>query len=195
MDHDRRSVSSGSRCIQHLLPAAIAGAACLAPAIGGEAPSMDLTITVAPGLVGSLDQPMIAVWLEDSKGTFIRTLHVFSKAQKWYKDMTAWYPRSKPLETKADVDAVVGATIIWGSVEHLKLPTTIGKINLLSGQYVLRWESIKDHSKHYIDFAIPLKKGFAGGTFQHKGYVRQVEIAMNPPKGTVASGPKGAKKP
>jgi len=138
--------------------------------------TLDMTFSVRNG---TGDDPMIVVWLENDSGEFIKTLHMFSKAKEYYKDMLGWLFKSKSKEKPADIDAVTGATIRWNKTGTLSVPAQIGSHDLLSGSYVLRIESRKDKGNHYRGFKIPLPAGYAGGVHEDEGYVKSVEIKVN----------------
>ena len=141
---------------------------------------IDLTLSLIDGFKTTKDQVMMALWIEDGNGRFVRTVWRFGKAVKWYKDLTVWSQLSARAEKPADLDAVTGATVIWGSQAELRLPARWQGFDLLGGDYVLRIESAKDHAKHYSSFSIPLTRDALGKTFTDKGYVKSLAVAPSP---------------
>lgn len=127
---------------------------------------------------GTGDNPMIVAWLETAGGDYVKTLQLFSKDSKYYKEMLAWRFKSKTVDKDPAVDAVSGATIKWSKHATISVPVTQDGRNLLDGSYVLRIESRKDKAGHYRNFKIPFGKDFAGGKFEDAGYVESIEIAV-----------------
>jgi hypothetical protein len=149
----------------------------------------ELVAQVAPGFRTTKDQVMSCLWLEDANGRFVRTLWRFSRDKKWYKDLTVWHGLSTPVEADADVDAVTGATIIQGDSGTIRIPTRWKGLDLLSGRYVLRVESAKDHAKHYSSLRVRLNAKSIGGTIEDKGYIRSIKLRRCPPGTPVPSAP------
>jgi hypothetical protein len=136
---------------------------------------MDVEVTVG---AGSGDDPMIVVWLENTEGEFVKTLHMFSRDKKYYNDMLAWRFKSRKKENSADVDGVSGATISWKRSRSFSVPVKQDEIDLLDGSYVMRIESRKWKGKHYRNFKIPLTKGYKGSVHPDDGYVTSVKIVL-----------------
>jgi hypothetical protein len=169
-----------AHALRSLIPRVLA--ACVLAGTPGRGRATDvpacieLVVETAPGLRTTRDQPMIALWIEQDD-RFVRTLWRFSKAGKYWPDMEVWHGLSAPREKQEDVDAVTGATIIQGDAARLRMPSRWNGLDLLSGRYVLRIESAKDHGKHYSAFRIPLGPGLIGRTISDRGYVRAVSFA------------------
>lgn len=138
--------------------------------------SLDMAFQVSKG---SGEEVMIVMWLEDDTGEFVKTLHMFSKHKKYFKDMKAWRFKSRKKEKLSDVNAVSGPTIKWGRTGRVSIPVIQGDLNLLAGNYVLRIESSKWKGKHFRKLKIPLPKGYAGGMHDGEGYVKTIEIKLN----------------
>jgi hypothetical protein len=151
--------------------------------LGGRAWADDPVTTIELKLTvraGTGDDPLIALWLENDEGDFVKTLQVFSKKKAYHKELLAWSFKAGAKEKPADVDAITGATIRWGQTRTLTLPVLQDGRNLLDGTYVLRLESRKDKGGHYRSLAIPLTKGYTGGKIEDKGYVGTVELTVKP---------------
>jgi hypothetical protein len=148
----------------------------LAAAASAAEPALtfDLTLVEASG-----DAPMIAMWLEKSDGSFVKTLQIFSKDHKYYKDMLVWTAAREGNESKAQLDAVVGPTITWGQSRHLAVPLSADGIDLLAGDLVLRIEQRKDKGGHYKKRKIPLTADYAGQTIEKEGYIGKLVIAVS----------------
>lgn len=138
------------------------------------ADSLEVKLTMRNG---KGDAPMVVMWIENDSGDFVRTLHMYSKSKKYYKDMLAWRFKSRH-ENKSTLDAISSATIKWRRTKTITVPVRQGKVDLLDGSYILRIESRKDKGGHYRSFSIPLPKGYKGGTHSHKGYISQVDITL-----------------
>jgi hypothetical protein len=147
-----------------LLLAAGAGEPCL---------QFDLQMVEAGG-----DAPMIVVWAERTDGRFVRTLQMFSKHAKYYPDITTWTAARQDQEPQAQFDAVVGATLKWGSSRRLTVPAVAGGVDILAGDCVLRIEQRKDKGGHYRKRKIPLTRDFAGVTLEKEGYLEKCVITV-----------------
>jgi hypothetical protein len=142
----------------------------------GTNKTLEMTFSVRNG---TGDEPMIAVWLENTDGDFIKTIQLFSKKSAYYKDLLAWRFKSKSnAQDAAGLDAVTGATIKWKKAATISVPVKQDGHDLLDGTYVLRIESRKDKGSHYRDFKIPLTKDYKGGKHEDAGYVESVEISI-----------------
>ncbi len=148
------------------------------PAGAVEPPtSVELDLHMRAGMRHTRDQPMVVLWLEDRDGRFVSTLWRFGKPKRWYDDMTVWKAQSAGHETAAALDAITGPTIIQGDTGRLRVPRRWQGMDLLSGRYVLRAESRKDHAKHDSSLSIPLGPAALGVATNSQGYVDVLEIA------------------
>ena len=111
-------------------------------------PGFEISLHMRAGMRHTHDQPMVVLWLEDADGRFITTLWRFGKPARWYDDMTVWKAQSAGADAAAALDAITGPTIIQGDTGRLRVPRRWHGIDLLSGRYVLRGESRKDHAQH-----------------------------------------------
>lgn len=142
---------------------------CLALSLSAADPQLVFDITLAEG---SGDKPMIVAWVEKADGTFVRTLQMFSKDKKYFKDMLSW---TAAREGKTDsLDAVVGPTIAWGQHKVVKVPAG----DLLGGDLVLRIEQRKDKGGHYKKRKIPLTADWPGVTLEKEGYFAKLVITV-----------------
>lgn len=185
--------------IRRLFLAHAAVAGCASPAIaadpgdaaasGAGAPvALDIVVQLAEGMKTTHDQPRVVLWIEDRNRHFVRTLYRFGKKDpKHYEDLPVSFALSNKAEKPADLDAVTGATVIWGTQGHLQLPARWRGLDLLSGKFVLRIESAKDHAKHFATFTIPLSKKTLEKPWLDQGYVTSVAITKAPD--TVAANP------
>ncbi|MEK7414247.1 MAG: DUF2271 domain-containing protein [Planctomycetota bacterium] len=143
----------------------------------------DIIVQLADGMKTTHDQPRVVLWLEDKNKRFVRTLYRFGQEEpKHYKDLPVSYGLSQKAEQPAELDAITGATIIWGNKGQARIPSRWKGLDVLSGGYSLRIESAKDHGKHFATFTIPLDKNSIGKTFQDKGYVTTLDIKATPAK-------------
>jgi len=193
--------------IRRLLIAQVVVAGCVAPVDaadpGGVAvAALDIVVQLADGMKTTHDQPRVVLWIEDRNRHFVRTLYRFGKKDlKHYEDLPVSFALSSKAEKPADLDAVTGATVIWGAQGHLQLPVRWHGLDLLSGKFVLRIESAKDHAKHFATFTIPLSKRSLEKPYLDKGYVTSVAITQAPaeaaanPDPVMIPDPAGAPKP
>jgi hypothetical protein len=124
---------------------------------------------------GSGDKPMIVVWLEKPDGTFVRTLHMFSKDRKYYKDMLVWSAaREGSAEDDKAVDAVAGATPSWAGHQVVKVPAK----DALAAGLVLRVEQRKDKGGHYKKRKVPLAAEWPGVTLEKDGYIAKLVVTV-----------------
>ena len=124
---------------------------------------------------GSGDKPMIVAWVERSDGTFVRTLHMFSKDKKYFKDMLVWTAaREASKEDAKAIDAVVGATPSWSGHMVVKVPAG----DLLAGDMVLRIEQRKDKGGHYKKRKVPITADWPGVTLEKEGYLASMVITV-----------------
>lgn len=144
----------------------------LIPLAGAAEPQLVLDLTLVEG---SGDKPMIVVWAEKSDGTFLRTLHMFSKDRKYYKDMLVWSAaRDGGGEDAKAVDAVAGATPAWAAHQVVKVPAK----DLLAGDVVLRVEQRKDKGGHYKKRKVPITPAWPGVTLEKEGYIASLVITV-----------------
>lgn len=128
---------------------------------------------------GSGDDPMIVLWLEDADREFVQTLQRFSKAKKYYKDLTTWTLRSSGAkEDHKALDAVTSPTIKWNGTGDFSIPLRTDAYDLTKGGYRIRIESRRDKGGHYRTFQIPVEAGFTGGEFEDDGYVKKITIKV-----------------
>jgi hypothetical protein len=172
--------------IRRLIMAHVAAAGCAGPLTAADAAApdpemLDIVVQLADGMKTTHDQPRVVLWLEDRSHHFVRTLYRFGKKDpKHYEDLPVSFALSAKAEKPADLDAVTGATVIWGSKGHIRLPARWRGLDLLSGKYVLRIESAKDHAKHFAAFTIPLNDRALAKPAADAGYVTSVTIAKAP---------------
>ena len=84
---------------------------------GGSAAEMAVNFTYTMSAEGKLENPYIAVWLEDTNGDLIDTIAVWflqgQKGTEWLPDLSAWY--SEVTAAGADYSTVSGATRAAGA--------------------------------------------------------------------------------
>jgi hypothetical protein len=187
------------------LPLALLGSTGLGFAVYAATPPpemVDITFQLEDGLKTTHDQPRVVLWIEDRQRHFVRTLYRFGKKDpKHYEDLPVSFALYSKAEKPADLDAVTGATLIWGSKGQIRLPSRWGNLDLFSGRFVLRIESAKDHAKHFANFTIPLNMKAIGKSFPDAGYVTTLTIAAAPdgtglnPEPVMIPDPNGVPKP
>ena len=123
---------------------------------------------------GSGDAPMIVAWVEKTDGTFVRSLHMFNKDKKYYKEMLTWSSAREGRETEKELDAVVGPTPAWGSHQVVRVPAA----GILEEGMVLRIEQRKDKGGHYKKRKLPLAPDWPGATLTKEGYLANLMITV-----------------
>jgi hypothetical protein len=126
---------------------------------------------------GTGDDPIIMVWLETTSGDFVKTLQIFSKDKKWYKDLTVWAGAREGVKSDP-IDAVVGPTIKWSAKRLASIPVQVDGINLLDGSYQIHIEQRKDKGGHYKKLRVPLPANFGRATIENEGYIKQLTVAI-----------------
>jgi hypothetical protein len=158
--------------MRFVLPAAFV-LACVAAAPAAD--SLVMTVELASG---TSDSPMVVAWVVDANGGFVKTLRMFSKDRKYFKDMTSWMKSRGDREKDSELDAVIGPTIKWKGTQTVTFPVNAGGINLLDGSYTIRIEQNKDKGGHYKSTKIPLGADFKGVTLNDQGYIKSLAITL-----------------
>lgn len=153
-------------------------AACLSLSIAAPSCAADSLVLSLELNAGTSDCPMIVAWLVDADNRFVRTLHVFTKDRKYYKDLTSWMKSRGSQESDKDLDAVIGPTIKWKATGTVSIPLRSGKVDLLSGAYSIRFEQAKDKGGHYKSTKVALTKDFTGVTQSDQGYIKTLTVAV-----------------
>jgi hypothetical protein len=118
----------------------------------------------------------VIVSLLDDKGKYQKTLQVFGKEKRWWKDIPSWFKFYT--DSKENVDGVSGASITAGS---RKVFTFTAAEQQFSKGYKLRFETaVEDQVYKERDVEIVLSENVAGQTFNGSGYVRYVKLIKNP---------------
>lgn len=137
--------------------------------------TLDMTVAIRDG---NNDNPQMVLWLENDKGEFIKTLHMFSKRKIHYDKLKGWAAKSKETEKPEDIDAVSGPTVGWNQTSTISIPAQIGTIDLLNGKYILCIESRTHFGENYRNLKIPLVEGYSGSTYEDLGSMKSVEIKV-----------------
>lgn len=154
--------------IRHIIPLLLV----IAGALAAAEPQIVLDVTLVEG---SGDKPMIVAWVEKTDGTFVRTLHMFSKDNKYFKDMLVWSAaREAGSEDAKALDAVCGASPTWGAHQVVKVPAK----GLLGGDMVLRIEQRKDKGGHYKKRKVPITANWPGVTLEKEGYLASMVVTV-----------------
>ena len=134
--------------------------------------AFDFTLIDKPG-----KNPLLVAWIEDDKGKFVRTLHVFGKAQKHFKDLATWWRKRGSTEPQKALDAVVGPTITWKQHVALKVPASDIRVG-----YVLRIEQGQEAKPdfHADKLTIPLTANWKGTDLKANVFFEQLSIKLEP---------------
>ena len=137
--------------------------------------TLEMTVAIRDG---NNDNPQMVLWLENDKGEFIKTLHMFSKRKIHYDKLKGWATKSKETEKPEDIDAVSGPTVGWNQTSTISILAQIGTIDLLNGKYILCIESRTHFGENYRSLKIPLVEGYTGSTYEDLGSMKSVEIKV-----------------
>ena len=146
--------------------------------LAGPAAAADQLVMTLELAAGTSDCPMIVAWLVDGEGKFVKTLRMFTKDKKYFKDMTSWMKARSTRESDQELDAVIGPTIKWKGSQTATFPIKAGNVNLLDGTYTIRFEQNKDKGGHYKSTKIPLGTDFHGVTLADQGYIKSLAITL-----------------
>lgn len=160
---------------KHLLRTSVPALFMLASTPLWSAQQLELALTTVEG---TGDAAMIVSWIETTDGKFVRTLLMFSKDKKYYKDMTIWQKGRGEAGEGDVVDAMISPTIKWSANRTVAVNVVQGDLNLLSGKYVLRVEQRKDKAGHYKKTRIPLTADFSGVKLQDEGYLASLSVTL-----------------
>lgn len=106
--------------------------------------------------------PQTAVWIEDKKGNFIKTLYV-SGFSGYVKENQLWLKKWAESSDFVDTDAVTSASIDVGHHIYIwELENHAGK-KVKSGEYVVKVEVFSWPSMKYQLASVPIKIGGKGG--------------------------------
>lgn len=141
-------------------------------------PAADMMTMNVTLVAGTSDCPMIVAWLVNDQGKYVKTLHMFSKDYKYFKDMTSWFKSRGSAEKNKELDAAIGPTIKWKGNQTCSIPINVDGINLLNGSYTIRIEQNKDKAGHYKSTKIPLPSTFSGATLADEGYIKSLVITV-----------------
>ncbi|MBL3658523.1 DUF2271 domain-containing protein [Fulvivirga sediminis] len=113
----------------------------------------------------------IAVSLINPEGEYEETLHVMGKDERWYPDLTSWWPF---FENNKEIDGTSGASIAGG--ERRIFVLNIDNDKLDTG-YKIRFETSVEEQKYYEqDAEILLTSENVKGKFEGKGYIRYIRM-------------------
>ena len=150
-DHHGRPHGHAGHCAGHPAPAATTAPAAVAtgatfPA-GGE---MVIDFTFAAELGGQVRNPYVAVWVEDTEGTYVSTIVVWyeqtNKGMRYLDDLRAWITASN-----GEVPSTsTGATRSPGTYSVVWDGTDIDGNLVSQGEYVLYVEAAREHGPYEI---------------------------------------------
>ena len=118
----------------------------------------------------------VVVSVIDKNDKYVRTLQILGDDEKWYSDITAWWPFFEKAK-QPNADAITGATISGGERSIFTFQLT--EKDLKAGNK-LRFETAVEHQKYYKkDLEILVDKKNLQNKFEGTGYIRYVRIMSN----------------
>ncbi|MES2872836.1 MAG: DUF2271 domain-containing protein [Bacteroidota bacterium] len=121
------------------------------------------------------EEAYIVVSLINPKGAYEKTIYMFAKNNKWYKDLGEWHQFSK--KKLANISAITGASVAGGDRSIKVFEIENSKINK---GYKLRFEvAVEDKEYHVKDLEFPLTTANVSGKIDGTGYIRYVRMSPN----------------
>lgn len=110
---------------------------------------VEIGFTYAASSTGRVNNPYIAVWVEDTDGNLVRTVSVwFEQSQKgtrWLRDLRQWAALAADVEIDSTVTGATRApgeySLVWDGTDDAGNPVA-------QGQYVLLIESAREHGPY-----------------------------------------------
>lgn len=121
------------------------------------------------------EEAYIVVSLINPKGAYEKTVFMFAKDKKWYKDLEEWHNFNK--KKPANISAITGASVAGGDRSIKVFDIEDSKINK---GYKLRFEvAVEDKEYHAKDLEVPLTTANLSGKIDGSGYIRYVRMSPN----------------
>ena len=121
------------------------------------------------------EEAYIVVSLINPKGVYEKTIYMFAKDKKWYKDLEEWHKFNK--KKPANISAITGASVAGGDRSIKVFEIEDSKINK---GYKLRFEvAVEDKEYHVKDLEVPLTTANVSGKIDGTGYIRYVRMSPN----------------
>lgn len=121
------------------------------------------------------EEAYIVVSLINPKGAYEKTLYMFAKDKKWYKDLEEWHQFNK--KKPANISAITGASVAGGDRTIKVFEIEDSKINK---GYKLRFEvAVEDKEYHVKDLEVPLTTANVSGKTDGTGYIRYIRMSPN----------------
>lgn len=121
------------------------------------------------------EEAYIVVSLINPKGAYEKTVYMFAKNKKWYKDLEEWHNFNK--KKPANISAITGASVAGGDRSIKVFEIEDSKINK---GYKLRFEvAVEDKEYHAKDLEFPLTTANVSGKIDGTGYIRYVRMSPN----------------
>ncbi len=121
------------------------------------------------------EEAYIVVSLINPKGVYEKTIYMFAKNKKWYKDLEEWHQFNK--KKPANISAITGASVAGGDRSIKVFEIENSKINK---GYKLRFEvAVEDKEYHAKDLEFPLTSANVSGKIDGTGYIRYVRMSPN----------------
>lgn len=106
--------------------------------------AVNITLKVARG--GKVKRPYVAVWVEDAKGKPVRSITIWGKQQKYFRELSEWWNATrgdqKLLRTITRATRQPGNyTVTWDGKDDAGDP-------LPKGDYTIKLEINREHGRH-----------------------------------------------
>ena len=154
--------------------------------LGGTSGSVEFTVRTKPTKEKYAPHNVVAIWVTDSKGNFVKTLEIYGRKRKKY--LISWTKQSK----KNEVDAVTGATLKKHQTHTVAWDCRDNKGNLMpDGNYQLHVECTNKNGQGPTTPSghIQFKKGSRAVSFTPKDlpYFDKMKLNYTPQKKSSAS--------
>lgn len=114
--------------------------------VGGE---MVVDFAFTPASSGRVENPYIAVWVEDLDGNLVQTISLWikqsSKGTKWLSELRRWYSTSG-----GDDTSMSSATRVAGSYSVVWDGTDLDGNAVAAGDYVIYIEAAREHGPYEL---------------------------------------------
>lgn len=114
----------------------------------------------------------LVVSLLDKNENYLRTLQVFGKEKRWYKDLPYWFRFYS--NNEISLDAMFGASI--SSNQRKVFLFTVLKEEMNSGKIIRFESSVEDNNYHEKDIQVGLKDSNIGVNIPGLGYIKHVKF-------------------
>jgi hypothetical protein len=117
---------------------------------------LQIAFTFAATGGGRVENPYIAVWIEDEAGEMVQTVSLWlmqGKGEKWWKDLTRWYDAQQERAAAggpATIDTITGATRTAGDYTVVWDGTGYDGAKVAQGNYFVCIEAAREKGPYEL---------------------------------------------